>query len=221
MDKEVVASKDFMVEIAERNIASGVELELWEKEIDRQRILKLLEECNFKTDDILVAIGLAASVPSKQWPAACYAELVNMIRNKRTDLRFVLLGDVFDQGADVAWNEDVVNLCGRLTLRETVALLRHVTLYVGNDTGLMHIASACGCSVVEVSSLAIDGDMSYGISSNTRFAPWAKKAIIVQPARQLGDCKGMCWMPYAHCIRQVTTETVFKAVSKLLCNKMV
>lgn len=204
------------VEMAKYNFPSGTELELWETEADRQHVSELFKAYGLGADDMLVAFGLSASAPFKQWPVAFYGELMHKLRSKWYDLRFVLLGDAIERGADMVDDAGVLNFCGQLTLRETTALLRHTTLYVGNDTGLMHIASACGCAIVEVSSFSKEGDMACGISSTSRFSPWSEDAIIVQPVRQLDACKGMCQMPYAHCITQVTVETVSDAAYKLL-----
>ena len=137
-----------------------------------------------------------------------------------SSLHFVLLGDTYTKCDDITFGKDVLNLCGQLTLRETVALLRHVALYIGNDTGLMHIASACGCAIVEVSSFAKDGDEACGVSSSSsRFSPWSKEALIVQPLQQLDGCEGMCQMPYAHCITQVSVEAVLEAACRLLAGR--
>lgn len=219
MDTEDICLDACVMEMNECNIFPGTELELWETKDDRQHILSILEKAGFGQNDTIVAIGLAASAPSKRWPVEYYDKLVRMLSQTYQNMRFVLLGDVPEQGEAMAGNEGTLNLCGKVTLREIIALMRQVALYVGNDTGLMHIASACGCSVVEISSLGRDGNMSIGTSSNTRFSPWSRDVLIVQPVHQLDGCNGMCQMPYAHCIKQVTVEAVFEAVCKLLYNR--
>lgn len=219
MDKTNSGIGGCLVEMTKGHVLGGTELELWETEADRQRVLALLENFGFAKEHKLVAIGVTASAPLKQWPVARYGELVNRLRARRHDLRFVLLGDAIEQGEEMAEAGFVLNLCGQLTLRETVALLRHVSLYVGNDTGLMHMAAACGCSVVEVTGMAADGDIACGIST-IRFSPWVKESAIVRPARQLECCHGMCQMSYAHCIKQVTVEAVLEASCSLLADKI-
>jgi ADP-heptose:LPS heptosyltransferase len=37
-----------------------------------------------------------------------------------------------------------IDLCGRLSLAEAAACLAHAALFVGNDSGLMHLAAAAG-----------------------------------------------------------------------------
>lgn len=192
----------------------GTELELWATKEDMNKISEILNtKCEFSG---LIVIGLTASVLVKCWPKEKYCELVKMISTKYLGMRFVLLGSSLDQGKMLEADSNVLNLCGQLTLRETVALLQRAEIYLGNDTGLMHMASACGCAVVEISSFAKDGNVADGISSSGRFSPWTRDALIVQPVHQLNGCVGMCQMPYAHCITQVTVEAVFEAVCRLL-----
>ena len=40
---------------------------------------------------------------------------------------------------------DAINLVGRLSLPEVAACMMHCAIFVGNDSGLMHIAAATGC----------------------------------------------------------------------------
>ena len=39
---------------------------------------------------------------------------------------------------------DAIDLCGRLSLAEVAACLARCALFVGNDSGLMHLAAAAG-----------------------------------------------------------------------------
>ena len=205
-----------ITKVSESIIYPGTELELWEMDSDRKHVADLLENMGYRKSDTIVALGLTASTPLKHWPTAYYGELVNKLREKWENIYIVLLGDKVEQGEYITEVDNVLNLCGQLTLRETSALLRHVILYIGNDTGLMHIASACGCAIVEISSFALNGDVSSGFSSSSRFSPWSKNAMIIQPLRQIDACRGGCQMPYPHCIIQVTVERVFEAANNFL-----
>ena len=196
----------------------GTELEVWTTEEDKSKIYELL---NFSCEsNVFTVLGLTASAEVKCWPQENYCNLVRLLSDKYTSMKFILLGNSFKQGESLIQNNNVLNLCGQLTLRETVALMQLATLYVGSDTGLMHIASACGCAVIEISSFAKNGDASYGISSSIRFSPWSKEALIVQPVQQLDGCVDMCQMSYAHCIKQVTVEAVMEASCRLLINRV-
>jgi ADP-heptose:LPS heptosyltransferase len=51
-----------------------------------------------------------------------------------------------------AWPGPRLDLCGKLTPRESAAVLRRARLFLGHDSGPMHLAAAVGTSVVAVFS---------------------------------------------------------------------
>ncbi len=195
------------------------ELELWENGEDRKRAFAMLCEAGWSVGEHLVCIGVSASIPMKQWPISQYMKLIDRMSEKYRDMCFVLLG-IVDKNQCCEFNcQKVIDLRGRLSLRETVAVARASVLYVGNDTGVMHIAAACDCAVLEISSFSIEGDMTCGISSSSRFSPWCKDALIVQPLKQLDECAGMCCKSYPHCITQVSVDAVQEAAEMLLASR--
>jgi heptosyltransferase-2/heptosyltransferase-3 len=62
-----------------------------------------------------------------------------------------------------------LELVGQLTFPEIAALAHHALVYIGNDTGLTHLAAAAGAKTV----------MILGPSDPTRYAPFAPNAIAV------------------------------------------
>lgn len=100
--------------------------------------------------------------PAKTWPAARTADfLKEAVATDRA--RVVLLGDggasalvaalrsatpELHWGAAAAADVDVIDLTGATSLPEAVAWLRRCSLYVGNDSGLMHLAAALGTPTV-------------------------------------------------------------------------
>lgn len=61
-----------------------------------------------------------------------------------------------------AANAPVGNLVGQLTLGETAELIRRAKLFIGPDTGVTHIAAACGTLTVAL----------FGPSDPVRWGPW-------------------------------------------------
>ena len=48
------------------------------------------------------------------------------------------------------WKAPVIDACGRLTPRETAALLRRAAFFVGHDTGPLHLANAGGLRCISL-----------------------------------------------------------------------
>ena len=110
-------------------------------------------------------IGLQiASFPTKaqrDWPVSCFQELIGGIIATQSEARFVLLGDAAaaKKAAPLlaAYPREVALAAGRLTLRQSAALMAGLDLYIGVDTGPTHIAGALGIPMVALYHSAYPG----------------------------------------------------------------
>ena len=97
---------------------------------------------------------------TKRWPTEHFAGLIRPL-HERHGLTTVLAGspnevelcdkvyrEAVQSNRDPRALPPVVNMAGRTTLRQMVALLRGADLVVANDSGPMHIAGALGTPVV-------------------------------------------------------------------------
>ena len=101
-----------------------------------------------------VAICTGGKLTSKLWPWERYAEVGRLLIEQH-GLFPVIIGG----GEDRAVGEKLLSqwgtgLCaaGELTVRESAALLAGARFYLGNDTGVMHLAAAVGKSCVAIFS---------------------------------------------------------------------
>ncbi len=111
----------------------------------------------------------------------------------------------------------IINMTG-ISLRETAAVIKNSRLYLGNVTGLMHMAAAAGRPVITLFREAKERPQApAGIfSESTRFAPWQAEAIVLQPAKTVGKCGdsviyGGCHAEEAHCIAAISPQEIVKA----------
>ncbi len=123
-----------------------------------------------------LAIGPGANFAGKIWPVERYAAVANALANAVSGV--VLLGSQ----ADAALAQRFVALaqlpvqvaCGRLSLPQSYALLQKCDGYLGNDSGLGHMAAAAG-----LTSLTL-----FGPGSPVRYLPWSPQAHFIQDAQQ-------------------------------------
>ena len=110
-------------------------------------------------------IGLQiASFPTKahrDWPVASFRELIGRIAVAHAQARFLLLGDAAAAAKArpllTAYPRQAVLAAGRLSLRQSAALMAELDLYVGVDTGPTHIAGALSVPVVALYHSAYPG----------------------------------------------------------------
>ena len=95
-----------------------------------------------------------------------------------------------------------------LTIPELAELIRAAKLYIGNDSGPMHLASAVGTPIVAI----------WGSSNSQRWRPWSVASRVVQNPFECNPCPGYrCLVADTPlCIESVTVEQVVAAAKELL-----
>jgi len=100
--------------------------------------------------------GIGTKMQSKDWGAEKWQALIRQMAVRFPDYGLVFVGakddsELSDQVAQ-GWQAETLNLCGRLSPRETAAMLRHAELFLGADSGPMHLAASVGTPCANVFS---------------------------------------------------------------------
>jgi ADP-heptose:LPS heptosyltransferase len=191
-------------------------LELWLDDEDRRFALERLPDDPAR---MTVAIAPGALEKSRQWPVERYLALAAWAVRKFSVRIVVLggsaeipLGKILVEGLPEG---SVIDLTGRTTLRQSAAILARSALFIGNDTGLKHIAAAMGIDVVEISRFPKNGDPMHP-QSPLRFRAWGVENIVLQPEQATPPCGDNCAARRAHCILEVDLPSVKDAVTELI-----
>ncbi len=213
---EVERNSEFLQALGAPTSALGP-LEVWLSAEDQEVADKLL--CYAAVDSRLsVALGIGAGEPHKEWPIEKFIELARCLVGTH-NARVVLVGGKAQQNAGTLLADsvsgEVVNLCGRTTLRQTAAAVKRCSLFIGNDSGPKHLAVAAGIAVVEISSFPVGADDSHW-NSPRRFGPWCVPSRIVQPVAAGPACANACVEERAHCIATVSVKDVQAAAAPFL-----
>lgn len=130
----------------------GKGLDFYIPEEARQKVNEFLPENALK----FVAISIGGAHIGKRMPAAKLAEIGQQIKSP-----IVLLGgkEDMDEAKEIErlCTFPVINLCGKLSIHESAAIIEKSEVVISGDTGLMHIAAALhkkiislwGCTVPE------------------------------------------------------------------------
>lgn len=101
----------------------------------------------------------------------------------------------------------IYSLAGRLNLRELAALIARSRVFVGPDSGPMHIAAATETPIVAC----------FGPTLPAHFAPWRSRRTILQTQIDCRPCRQRnCVHGDFRCIRSIPPEKVFRACLKYL-----
>lgn len=198
-------------------------LELWYTNDDSKRAEEILAP--LRRDEIkgLLALVPGASIASKRWPIENYKKLVAEILKIDPYLGFVVLGgpddkEVSEELAE-AIGDHAISAAGKCSFRESSALMEKLGGYIGNDTGLMHIAAAAKLPILQVNCFPANLPMT-PVSIPVRFAPYKVPSVTVFPAEALDGCDdllayGCKHINETHCIASIKVETVLQGYSML------
>lgn len=181
---------------------------------DRQEMVQFLESQQFAADmtSPVVYANPTARWQSKFWPVAHWATLTDKLQNK--GIRLIFGGSPQDTEyiASIArfMQTKPIIAAGHLTLLQSAALIQHAALYIGLDSGPMHIAALARTPVVAL----------FGPTHPNKVGPYnlpGKNEHRIIRAEEL-DClecrKRNC--SHCSCMRKISPEVVYKTAISLL-----
>jgi heptosyltransferase II len=148
----------------------------------RQKGMELLLEAGARPYAKRIALGAGASFGAARcWPASRFAEAANRLADL-ADADVVLLGTAAEAEVTNAIAEKLarrpINLTGKTTIAELPAVLSQCHLFIGNDSGVMHVAAAVGLPVVGI----------FGPTDPFGTAPATPRRTIVQNKPYCSPC---------------------------------
>ena len=161
----------------------------------------------------LISLSPGTKMQSKDWTVANWVALIKLLAAALPDWALVIIGapdeiDAADQ-CEAAWHKDqVLNICGKVSLRQCAAVLKKTSLFVGHDSGPMHLAGAMGVPIVAVFA---------SINIPRKWFPRGEKNHIIYHKT---DCAGcgltVCTEQKKKCILSITPNEVYGAVMEVI-----
>jgi lipopolysaccharide heptosyltransferase II len=175
-----------------------------------QRASQVFAEAGMRPNSLRVAIGAGASYGSaKCWPPARFAALASVLQSE-SDADIILFGTAAESAVSNAILAEMprppIDLTGKTAVADLPALFSQCQLFVGNDSGAMHIAAAVGLPVVAV----------FGPTDPFGTAPVTPRCTIVQEKPYCSPCF-LRRCPTDHrCMTRIAPEAVAAAVKPWL-----
>lgn len=187
-------------------------LEMWVDERDKKTAQNHLPSQELLPGIARIAIHVGAAMPSKRWLAGSYAALIHEL-HAATQADILVLGGEQDQ--DFAHDVvdglkcPVVNLVGKLDLKQMAALVQHCKVFVGCDSGATHVASAMNVPVLCLFSAA---------NESAVWRPWGPKVKVITRHPDCSPCKAYeCTRTDGYfCMAEIKVEEVVEEVKRLM-----
>jgi heptosyltransferase-2 len=163
---------------------------------------EFLHKSGVRQGAVRVAIGAGASYGSaKCWPPSRFAEVANRLQSE-VDAEVILFGTAAEASVSTAISAGMrrppIDLTGKTTIADLPALLSHCHLFIGNDSGAMHVAAAVGLSIVAV----------FGPTDPEGTSPVTPRCSIVQQKPYCSPCF-LRHCPTDHrCMTAITADAV-------------
>jgi heptosyltransferase II len=176
----------------------------------RQQATQTLLEAGTRPHAARIAVGAGASYGSaKCWPPDRFAKALNSLLS-HADADVILFGTPSELPVSTAIASELqrpsINLTGKTSIADLPALLSQCHIFLGNDSGAMHVAAAVGLPVVAV----------FGPTDPDGTAPVTPRVTIVQQKPYCSPCF-LRRCPTDHrCMTAVTPAMVESALQSAL-----
>ena len=125
----------------------------------------------------LIAIAPSANWNGKKWPQERFTELIKKLINSNNfkNPKFLLFGSLneIDDAKNISINfsnNELINFSGSLKLSEIFLIFKYCDLFIGNDSGLMHLAASADIPTVGL----------FGPSDIKQYHPWGKQTLAIR-----------------------------------------
>lgn len=106
--------------------------------------------------------------------------------------------------------ETPINLAGKATFAQTGEILKRSHLFIGNDSGTMHLTAAAGVPVITL----------FSSGNYIHCAPYGRGHQIVRQNFPCYPCHGQCLFHEPVCLTTITPEQVIRRIRKILDSRL-
>lgn len=176
---------------------------------EAEKVGKILKENRLEGFKV-ITIHIGAGNEFRDWGRDNWIKLIDLLA-KRPDVKIILIGANEDKETEVKLLKKTkvspLSLVGKLKLRELRELISHSSLFVGPDSGPMHIAASTSTPIVAL----------FGPTLPANFSPWEAKSLLIEKEYDCRPCKQReCVYKDFRCLRSITPEEVFQACLRFI-----
>jgi len=175
--------------------------------IKKEQISESVMKIVRKEKKVIIHIGAGNSF--RDWGFENFLHLIQRLKNIGVNVIIVGNGSKeINRGAELEFHLKIDNMAGKLSLVELIYLISQSQVYVGADSGPLHLASLTSTPLVAL----------YGPNIPEISGPWRKKKVTIikipmacQPCNQK-----RCIYDIIPCMTKITTDDVYEAIFRYL-----
>ena len=156
----------------------------------------------------VMTLAPGSGAREKNWPDASFRAVADWWRRRTCGSVVVILGPVEEEKGDYTALCEGAVVARNLKLEKLVALLVRSDLYLGNDSGVSHLAAALGVITAVL----------FGPSNVARWAPRGKNVTVLTQNTECSPCtvSTMKSCPHRKCLTKLEPEYVIRELAGLV-----
>lgn len=155
----------------------------------------------------LLVIAPGSGAREKNWPEDFFLVIVNWWREAVNGVVVLLTGPVEEDRGGIKRLQNTCLVASDLTLSQAAALIARSDVYLGNDSGITHLAAAAGTRTIAL----------FGPSNARQWAPRGKRVTIVSREIECSPCQiaQMKDCPHRACLTELHPISVINVMASL------
>ena len=143
--------------------------------IDTNEFEEKIAKKQIKSDFKHLIVFPGGNWEPKIWPIEKYNKMLIKLYQSNNKIKFILVGSA-EEKKDYLFNisknipsENIIDIFGE-SLTQTAAYMKFSDLFIGNDSGLMHLSCACNLKTISL----------FGPTDDKIYGPWGKENIVIR-----------------------------------------
>ncbi len=179
-------------------------------ETSLEKSLHLLKKEGVSEEDLLVGMAPGAAYgPAKMWRPERYAAVADRLI-EQFSCRVLLFGSGGDRRqaeiVEAHAERPLLNVAGKTSLAEAIALMSRCRLFISNDSGLMHVAGALGIPLVSI----------FGSTNPNTTSPAGKRSVVIYKHVECSPCLEKTCPKDFRCMNLISIDEVYHKAETML-----
>lgn len=164
------------------------------------------------------------AIAYKNWPFENWLQLIALVQKQLPATRFVLLGNEHDlefaRKLQQRFGSTVISLAGKTSITQVMQVLSHCEMFLGTDSGLMHLAAA-----LQKPTFSLWGPSSEKLYGYEQFDPQNHRCVRaatpcfpcnawMDPNRTKARAPELC--PDQACLKELRVQEVYQQYCKFV-----
>jgi heptosyltransferase II len=161
-------------------------------------------------NDFLIGMAPGASYgPAKRWFPERFSSVADRLMNDYS-ARVIVFGSNQDKGSvdqvQQSSQHNLINIAGKTNLKEAIAIMARCSLFISNDSGLMHVAGALNIPTVAL----------FGSTNPIATSPVGDKSVVIYKEASCSPCLRVACPTDFRCMDMISVDEVCEVAGRLL-----